>query len=455
MLNQLREGAVEADLQEFAEQAVQRVRSDPNLGMIFLYDRPDRDGVDPAALHRLYGIMRALDPYHPVIVSVRDPDALQAYKNCADILALHPTPPILADRSFNDLASVAEMMARWRRLRDLDPAMPSVVFMPQGYNANDFGLVGQRIPNYHELRRQTLLAVTLGATGVLQFNRCVAHYPELSLGMPQLTRELAWLGGVVVSPEGCVNVEADSDAVRFLCREKDGEVYLLIANVENQARDLTLSLPELARDCPSLAVVSENRRVQLAKGRFTERFAPYESRVYTTAAQAPPLRSVDAIVAEIASANQRRHKPGNLAFEGHESGPIAVQASSNRAGRFRRKDNGLWRLVDGVIADKDEFEVLIWRDSTPNESPDWIELRLPEPTAVTRVELFPYRRSLRDYVVQAFVDGDWKNVAQAAGREEDHLTHTFKPVETDRIRLWITATNTPCAMVNEIEVYGP
>ncbi len=47
----------------------------------------------------------------------------------------------------------------------------------------------------------------------------------------------------------------------------------------------------------------------------------------------------------------------------------------------------------------------------------------------------------------------WVDVSEVSGKQEDSTVHTFEPVTTDRVRLMVTATNGPNAIVNEVEVY--
>ena len=70
-----------------------------------------------------------------------------------------------------------------------------------------------------------------------------------------------------------------------------------------------------------------------------------------------------------------------------------------------------------------------------------------------RVVVYPFEKSLKDYVVQVQVAGEWREVARAAGQSTDRAEYAFAPVETDRVRLFVTAANGKNAMVTEVEVY--
>jgi len=59
-------------------------------------------------------------------------------------------------------------------------------------------------------------------------------------------------------------------------------------------------------------------------------------------------------------------------------------------------------------------------DGGKDKWPDWFEVKLPRPAAVSRVRVYhdygAWERTLRDYDVQAFVGGQWKTVGQSAPR---------------------------------------
>ncbi|MCX5642817.1 MAG: discoidin domain-containing protein, partial [Candidatus Omnitrophica bacterium] len=178
----------------------------------------------------------------------------------------------------------------------------------------------------------------------------------------------------------------------------------------------------------------------------------FEVHVYTTSKEKTGLLTVNEICKKIEAVNQDRKKPGNLAFQMFEGDGVTLDASSNAA-QYVRKDNGLWHVVDGIVDKVDHYKCLAWNDKTPDEFPDWIEVKLPATHSIGKVVVYPFEKSLKDYSVQAFVSGAWKEVAQASGKNEDMITHTFSPITTDRIRIWVTGTNGPNSKITEIEIY--
>ena len=110
-------------------------------------------------------------------------------------------------------------------------------------------------------------------------------------------------------------------------------------------------------------------------------------------------------------------------------------------------------MVDGIVDTYDHYKALTWHDTTDKESPDWLEIKLPKAHRVGRVVVYPFDKTLKDYSVQAHVGGQWKDMDQVTGQNRDRIEHKFSTVTTDRIRLFVTATNGPNARVTEMEIY--
>lgn len=446
-LEQRRLSDRDADL---VRQHVLTMRENPRLFAYYISDEPECSGTQAGALEDVYRVIEEEDPYHPVIISNDSMEGLRNYARCADINGLHPYPPPLRSQPHTDLTPVAGFIEGAVAYFAARPHKQTMAYLHQGFNYGDYGAVNHRIPTYQEFRNQNLLAIVCGARGTIQFNRMVAHYPELSVGMPYLTRELAALADVFASAPVPAEPRADSATARLLLKEHEGELWLFACNADLAARDIAF---EVAGMKGPLGVVSEGRQVPAPEGRWLDRFGPFECHIYTTA-KVPDLPAVTAVTAAIAAANAARRKPGNLVYQEFEGDGVVVTASSNQAGKYRRPDNGLWHVVDGVIDRTDHYGCLTWRDTTENQGPDWLEIRLPQPRAIGRAVVFPFEQSLKDYRVQVFANGEWQDVATAMDQKADAATHRFAPVTSDRVRLLVTATHGPVAKVTEVEVYA-
>jgi hypothetical protein len=111
---------------------------------------------------------------------------------------------------------------------------------------------------------------------------------------------------------------------------------------------------------------------------------------------------------------------------------------------------------DGAAADEAWVE-LDW--SAPREV---AAVQLTTNTALTRwYNVFGSEdraepETVRDYRIEARVDGAWEQVARAEGNYRRHRRHVFDPVETDRLRVTVEATNgVPWAELFELRAYGP
>jgi len=108
-------------------------------------------------------------------------------------------------------------------------------------------------------------------------------------------------------------------------------------------------------------------------------------------------------------------------------------------------------------------------ESGKDQWPDWFEVKLPKPVPVARVRVWhdygAWERVLRDWDVQAFVDGQWKTVDSVRGNRHRFVTeHRFEPVTTDRVRVLVHMVNSclfesiewipKLSTLRAVEVYG-
>ncbi len=326
----------------------------------------------------------------------------------------------------------------------------TIAFLHQGFNYGDHGDVNSRIPSYEEFRNQNFLAIICGSKGTVQYNRSVKHYPELYIGMPALTKELMYVSEVLLANDG--KGVASPTGIKLLVKEDGNDIWVFACNASQIGTKAKFTIPRL--NGRKLQVISEERSIVSQEDSFDDEFENYQVHIYTTSNKKSGLKTIEIICNEIAQVNQKRHKSGNLAFQMFEGSGVKVTASSNM-GKNRRDDNGLWHIVDGIFdeAEDDHYNTLTWSDATPNEYPDWIEIRLPSVKKISKVIVYPVKESLKDYEVQAYISGKWQSVDKVFNEKARVITHEFLPIRTDRIRLWITGTNGPTAQITEVEIY--
>ena len=157
----------------------------------------------------------------------------------------------------------------------------------------------------------------------------------------------------------------------------------------------------------------------------------------------------------------------------------------------RRHLPGLERKLDGCYLDNDNwcFETVpplrlysaenavngIARAGTDNSNmwisspglPQWLELDFGGKKSVGKAELIfdtnldkpcycgVPAECVRDYELQSFRNGRWETLVEVTGNRQRRRQHTFDPVETDRLRLVVTAINgDPCARVYEFRAWA-
>jgi hypothetical protein len=438
----------EAFIKDFRE----RIRFYRDDADILAWVQPDEPevGNNPAwKLLQLYEITREEDPYHPVWISNDSVEGVKTYSVCADASVPHPYPPSRPDIRINDLTRLLVVQNAF--LEHTGYTKP-VGFMHQGFNYGEY-VCGSRMPTYYETRNQNVLCLAAGGTFLMGFESSVIQkwYPEVAIGLDYLTEELAYLGKAVIAPTSPNKVTCDSKDVVTLLKDVDGDLFLFVSNASNEPRTLSVTVPGL--DSRKLNVVSEARSVEPKDNVVSDSFDTWETHIYTTSTEKSGLTTIKEITQIIEAEYQKLQKTGNLAFQRWSNQSVDITFSS-RKGDYPPEP---WHICDGV-SDISDYQIRFesqhsWTDGTPDKSPDWVELKFKKSHRISRVEVYTYKQSIKGYTVQAFLNNAWRDMDKVTGQKSNHITNTFKPVQTDRIRLLITATNGPSAIVTEIEAY--
>lgn len=126
-------------------------------------------------------------------------------------------------------------------------------------------------------------------------------------------------------------------------------------------------------------------------------------------------------------------------------------ARTNDGDTAAQTDYALWNSGDG------------WNDGTSKAWPDTLTATWDQAQTIGRVRVFtvdqptqPASKSgLRDYDVQALVDGNWTTVASVRGNAVGTVDSTFDPVRATAVRLLITDSNDHSySRVVEMEAYS-
>lgn len=119
--------------------------------------------------------------------------------------------------------------------------------------------------------------------------------------------------------------------------------------------------------------------------------------------------------------------------------------------------------VDGNLDQSDWAQTTGWNDGTSHQFPDWLQVKFAAPHQVDKVVVVTRDtdakpasvKGVRDYDIQALVDGEWATIGTVRGNTAEVITTTVGPVTTDTVRIVISDTNDhKYSRVLELEVYG-
>ena len=423
-----------------------------NVFAHYWVDEPDCSGLSRESAAKVAAIAADVDPWHPVVISTGTKGVV-AYPDCGEINGFHCYPhpkPGIPMSNFKKIVICMDIAAEY--FKDKVDAQ-TITFLHQGFNYGDHGSRNSRIPSYEEYRTQNLLALILGAQGLLHYNVFRGDYPEIYVGMPLLVKEQKVVGEEAVIQEPLpVKSPTKSLRLRAFKNPATGKVWLLACNVEYEAAEYDIDLKEFGN--AKLNVLSENRTVKAQNGKFRDKFRGFEVHVYTTDMRDFGLKTVKAIENDIEEAYRKRAKPGNLVWQRIEGEKLEVNASSN-ANRDERDpfNNQLWHVTDGVIQASSPRGGCEWRDNTPKQVPDWISLDFRKSTKVGRVVVYPAANSLADFEVQLKKGSDWKTVGQVKDFKGEKQEFVFESQSADAVRIFVTRNYGKNSSIAEIEVY--
>ena len=456
-------GKITQNVLDFYRSGVEKFKDHPLLFGHFLCDEPDIAGYTQETFAAIAAYLEELDPYHPIMISPGSTGLID-FAASAEISGFHCYPKVERDRENANFDKIVYFMDRAMAHFSRTGCSPTVTFLHQGFDYSDSGNTDTRIPTYEEFRNQNLLALILGANGLMHYNRGVDNFPELYLGMPHLTREQQVIGNEAViqddSPEKVTGLDPH---LRILAKYNPvtREYWLLVCNASYESGEYAFTfIPFAGKD---IQVLSENRTVAGGNGTIKEHFTPYQVHVYTTSARHYGLTPIADIKAQIAAvyAQRRAENAGNLAYQEMEDIRVTVTASSNKHMIFRA-ENSLWHLTDGVIGipgnpaavSPTSTGICIWQDNTPGVLPDWAALTFHEAVTVGRVEIYPADDSLKDYEIQVWQNGTFITVASVKDASGDKQTVAFDAVMTTAVRLLVTENRGRYSKVYEIKVFA-
>ena len=444
--------------QAFEKLVLQRI-NDPNCMIHYLMDEPDCLGLSGEEVSKLAAHLTDVDPWRPLLISTASPGVI-SYMNCGEINAFHAYPSTERYKQMANFKKMGLLLDRWRKAYDSAPkgSKQSLLWLHQGFCYGDCGMRENRIPTYEEYRNQNLYALTVGATGILQYNRCEEQFPELYAGLPPLTSELKIVGNeAVIQHNAQEKATVSNPDLRVLAKYNPAtkSYWLLVANGSDNTVNGTIKFAPFANQ--EIQVLSEGRSCKFTNGALTETFTPWQVKVFTSDLRDFQLPTIAQINEKIEQEYAKRVKPGNIVYQRYENEGVKVFASSNKH-KIIFNENSLWHLADGVtsgtVGDRPHgYGIVVYCDATPNQTPDWIEYEFLKPVKIGRVVVYPAENSLKDYKIEIERNGSFVTIADIKDAQGEAQTHTFAPQTTKRMRLVVTANRGEHTKLFEIEVY--
>jgi len=428
---------------------IRGVKTRPALLGYYMCDEPEVHRISPEWLHGVYRVLDDEDPHHPCVMTNTHLAGIRRYASAADIFMPDPYPNFIQGGwAAQPIESITAFM---RECREVGRNRKGVWIVPQWFNYALFDRAGSRAPSLVEVRNMFWQAALAGAKGFMGFApKYMGNDSGLLFGVPYLSEEARVLREVILASdrEGAAALASGQAPLLFhAVREAGKSHYLIVVNCATKPVRFEMKLaPGLASE--TWRVFAEDRPAPVKDGRLADELPAYETRIYTTDAQAARQVSLNEVRAQVAAFEAARVKPGNLA---HASRGVRVKASSARfQGYADTVNDGVVNMNPGGIG---------WYPTDPKAAEHWVELAFARDEDVS--EIVVYSKGLNAFEIQGQAAGEktWKPMAQATAGESGAKVRV-EPAKVQRLRLR-TLGPTPGAgtyggpyTVFEIEVYG-
>jgi len=394
---------------------------------------------------QIFEVIADEDPFHPCIMLNNSVTGIYTYVDGGDILMPDPYPQFFQNGlAANPMEKVATFV---KACYEASAGKKALWLCPQAFNYNDMikcNKENNRAPTFGEFRNMVYQGVVYGVTGFLPYiHRASHHYMSLQVGVPAVAREVADLKEAVLAPDAgdVLEIHADQpEQIHTSVRRVGDVVYVFAVNTATKKQNVRFGFKDGVTSPGRLYVVSEDRSVPVDDDQFSDHFEYYDTHIYVSDEQIAKRETLAEVHAEIAKRDAARKKPGNLAFE--DSG-IKVTACSEID--IKTTTN---KLFDGTTGGRG------WRDGTPSEFPDWIEVAWPKAVEFNRV-VVASETAAEIAVLVPDQDGGWKQVAVTKRIADPEATLRFPTVKSDRFRVEVRKNRRgeSSTTIAEIEAY--
>ena len=265
------------------------LRDHPGLGAWYLFDEPDllHQYVPPKLLRQYYEFIQALDPDHPVIVTLATRGAIEKYGKCWDVYwsMVYRDTAFVADRLAEHRGMLGRECPHMSIVHSYDRAQTSKMKAGEPIDESEFW------PDYRTLRANALVSLVRGTSGLVWWwfgdhkRQWLAtpDVPEMWDAHRRVVAELRRLEPMLVAPGrdeavavACTPPEA---AVHARLKALDAGVLLIAVNASEHRATARITSPAL-RAGLRLRVLGEGRTVTARGGEVLDEFGPLAVHVY-------------------------------------------------------------------------------------------------------------------------------------------------------------------------------
>ncbi len=263
--------------------------------------------ISPNEMQKAFDIIKENDNKHGIITNhgpVNLISTLKKYNTSTDVVAvdvypiipkgIKPSYALFDDGLQGDLlnsypSQVGEYVDKMKTIVDNSKPVFAVL---QGFSWEMLKPVGERdtsiilYPSYEESRFMAYNAVVHGANGILIWGANYTPQPsEFIDNLNRVTKELSEMQSILASKSTANNIEIEyhelgysvDAGVEFITKKVDNDFYLITVNSDKNPVKVTFSGLEKFE---SAGVLTENRNIELTKGKFTDKYKPFDVHIY-------------------------------------------------------------------------------------------------------------------------------------------------------------------------------
>jgi len=264
---------------------VTKISKHPAFLAWYAYDEP-RNPDWIAQLKILYRKLHEWDPAHPVIGCDNTPGGCIALaEETTDIIALdlYPNPRRDTDASEKPVINIfhgTKMM--FQSIKE-----KSIWNIPQAFSHEEWNRKGYRSPTFPEIRCFTYSAIVAGVTGILPYKigsngknkRGIFISPDMRIGyLEGICPEISTLSEVLLADE-TQEISVDNPNIKIMVKKYNGRTFLFAVNPSMKKQGKVSFRTKSSSS--QWSVLSEDRKVSLSNGTFTDAFDLDAVHIYT------------------------------------------------------------------------------------------------------------------------------------------------------------------------------